>query len=97
MVSISASRMNEIRLVNICVDMSLPMHFNKFMVAIKQIVSIFFFVRSLSVVHRSVFDSCYIVGTCVAGCGACACALTRSLIFAQMNCGLCHMVIYSLQ
>lgn len=48
--------LSEIRLANMCVDMSLPMHFNKFMVAIKQIVTTFFVcVRCFR--HVSVFDS----------------------------------------
>lgn len=56
--------LSEIRLANMCVDMSLPMHFNKFMVAIKQIVTTFLcvcgvFGMFLCLIH-------YFVGTCVA-------------------------------
>lgn len=46
--------LSEIRLANMCVDMSLPMHFNKFMVAIKQIVTTFFSVCA-------VFSACFCV------------------------------------
>lgn len=72
--------LSEIRLANMCVDMSLPMHFNKFMVAIKQIVTIFVcvcgvFGMFLCLIH-------YFVGTCV--------AFTKKMNF----CGLCQMLIY---
>lgn len=73
--------LSEIRLANMCVDMSLPMHFNKFMVAIKQIVTTFLCVCV-------VFSACFCVWFTTLSEH-----VSRSP--KKMNfCGLCQMLIY---
>lgn len=81
----------QIRLANICVDMSLPMHFHKFMVAIKQIVTIlvFYFIFCLLLLFARLISVCSLCVRIHTLSEHVSRALTH-----EMNCDLCHMVIY---